>query len=800
MADQRIPPQAIDAEQSVLGAVMQNTEALHVAIEMLKADYFYIPKHRKIFGAIENLYEMSSAVDLVTVADELSKQGCLEEIGGRRYLADLTDSVVTFSNVEDYARLVIEAAVKNQLINESSEIINRSYDPSNTADDLLDFAERKIFSIKEESLKGDFMSLKTILPITFEQIEEYAKREGHVTGIPTGFPELDQLTAGFQKSDLIIIAGRPSMGKAQPLNARILMADGRWKLMGELRIGDELASVDGQLSSVVGIFPQGARQVYRLSFADKRSTECCDEHLWRVHYRGWDEPRILTTANIMKLLTRKRYHNRLWIETFSGEFGSNEPLPIDPWLLGVLIGDGTLKGSALRFSSADNELIQRIEQTIGVEMAVTPAGGYDYRIKQRGGASRKGLMGVSINPITAALRKMGLWDVSAETKFIPTDFMRASWHSRVDLLAGLLSTDGWIEKFGSLRYATCSEKLAVDIVDLVRSLGGTASYFSKSSSYSYKGQKRHGRISYVCNIQFLDPTVLSLVKHKNDRLKARQRIRRLNIVSIMPTRIAETQCIAVSHPSRQYITDDYIVTHNTAFALNIAEYVAVNKNIPVIIFSLEMAKEQLAQRLLCSRARISAHQMRTGRIADHQWTNLSIAVGPLSEAPIFLDDSASLTVMEIRAKARRMKLKYDIGLIVIDYLQLVRGQKNPESRQQEITYISQSLKALARELKVPVVALSQLSRQVEMRGREAKPQLSDLRESGAIEQDADVVIFIHRGREDDGSLSSAVDVIIGKQRNGPTGIINLAFVKDYARFELLDVYHGAPFQGEEQTG
>jgi replicative DNA helicase len=451
MADQRIPPQAIDAEQSVLGAIMQNTEALHVAIEMLKADYFYIPKHRKIFGAIQNLYEMSSAVDLVTVADELSKQGCLEEIGGRRYLADLTDSVVTFSNVEDYARLVIEAAVKNQLINESSEIINRSYDPSNTADDLLDFAERKIFSIKEDSLKGDFMPLKTILPITFEQIEEYAKREGHVTGIPTGFPELDQLTAGLQKSDLIIIAGRPSMGK-------------------------------------------------------------------------------------------------------------------------------------------------------------------------------------------------------------------------------------------------------------------------------------------------------------------------------------------------------------TSFALNIAEYVAVNRNIPVIIFSLEMAKEQLAQRLLCSRARISAHQMRTGRIADHQWTNLSIAVGPLSEAPIFLDDSASLTVMEIRAKARRMKLKYDIGLIVIDYLQLVRGQKHPESRQQEITYISQSLKALARELKVPVVALSQLSRQVEMRGREAKPQLSDLRESGAIEQDADVVIFIHRGREDDGSLSSAVDVIIGKQRNGPTGIINLAFVKDYARFELLDVYHGAPYQGEEQAG
>jgi replicative DNA helicase len=444
---ERIPPQAIEAEQSVLGSILQNAEALNIGIEMLKEEYFYLPRHRKIFAAIRKLYENSSAIDLLTVPEELTNRGQLDDVGGRKYILDLSDSVVNFANIEDHARLVIEAAVKNQLINESSEIISRCYDLGNNADDLLDYAERKIFAIKEESLKGDFVPLRTILPQTFEQIEEYAKREGHVTGMPTGYPDLDSLTAGFQKSDLIIIAGRPSMGK-------------------------------------------------------------------------------------------------------------------------------------------------------------------------------------------------------------------------------------------------------------------------------------------------------------------------------------------------------------TAFALNIAENAAVNRGVPVIIFSLEMAKEQLAQRLLCSRARISAHQMRTGRIADHQWTNLSIAVGPLSEAPIFLDDSATLTVMEIRAKARRMKLKYDIGLILIDYLQLMKGQKNPESRQQEITYISQSLKALARELKVPVVALSQLSRQVEMRGRDSRPQLSDLRESGALEQDADVVIFIHRQRDDDGSLGGAAEIIIGKQRNGPTGTINLHFVKDYARFEMADVYHGSPLLGE----
>ncbi len=444
---ERIPPQAIEAEQTVLGAILQHQEALHMGIEMLKEENFYLPKHRKIFSAIKKLYESSMAVDLITVPDELSNQGRLEEAGGRRYLLDLVDSVVSIANLEHHIRIILEAAVKNQLISDCSDIISRSYDAGSTADDLLDYSERKIFAIKEESLQGDFVSLKEILPQTFEQIEEYSKREGHVTGVPTGFPELDTLTAGFQNSELIIIAGRPSMGK-------------------------------------------------------------------------------------------------------------------------------------------------------------------------------------------------------------------------------------------------------------------------------------------------------------------------------------------------------------TAFALNIAENVAVNKGLPVCIFSLEMAKEQLSQRLLCSRARISSHQLRTGRIADHQWTNLSIAVGPLSEAPIYLDDSASLAVMEIRAKARRLKLKFDIGLVIVDYLQLVRGHREAESRQQEITYVSQSLKALARELKIPVIALSQLSRQVETRGSDARPKLSDLRESGAIEQDADLVIFIHRSLDDEGHPGSIAEIRIDKQRNGPTGIIKLAFVKEFARFELLDTHHGSPYQAE----
>ena len=228
----------------------------------------------------------------------------------------------------------------------------------------------------------------------------------------------------------------------------------------------------------------------------------------------------------------------------------------------------------------------------------------------------------------------------------------------------------------------------------------------------------------------------------------------------------------------------------TAFCLNVARTIAVEAKIPVGIFSLEMSKRQLALRLLCAEARVDAHGVRTGRLADDEWQKLSMCVGVLTEAPLFIDDTPGIGVLELRAKARRLKKEKDVGLIIIDYLQLMQGPKNAESRQQEISTISRSLKGLAKELDVPVMALSQLSRAVEVRGGERRPMLSDLRESGAIEQDADVVLFIYRPefylRKEDTEmkqLTGKAEVIIGKQRNGPVGTVHLNFVKKWAMFE-----------------
>jgi len=285
---------------------------------------------------------------------------------------------------------------------------------------------------------------------------------------------------------------------------------------------------------------------------------------------------------------------------------------------------------------------------------------------------------------------------------------------------------------------------------------------------------------------------------KKDRAQHAPRRRwRPVFTAIEPVGAAETQCIAVTHPSRLYVTDDYVVTHNTAFALNVAQHVGIALHGKVLVLSLEMSSQQIVQRMLCAEAKVDSQAVRTGYLTSSDWHRLTAAAGRLSEASIFIDDSPGLTVLEARAKARRMKAEHGLDLLVIDYLQLMRGRAAMESRQQEISEISRSLKALAKELNIPVVALSQLSRAVEARqARDFKPQLSDLRESGALEQDADVILFLYRSslyKEDlPPDEKNIAEVIIGKQRNGPVGTVKVVFLPQYARFENVADQHRQP--------
>ncbi len=423
---------------AVLGSMLLDEEAVSVAVEKLDSGCFYKNTHRKIFQTISDLFNANKAVDLITLIDALKKDGCLDEVGGASYLTSLANAVPTSANINHYANIVREKYILRTLINNSTKIISVCHESQGNIAEVVDTAERLIFEVSDRKNQGTYLQLKEIVKDSIEAIDRLYQNKAHVTGIPSGYVDFDIKTAGLQPSELIIIAGRPSMGKS-------------------------------------------------------------------------------------------------------------------------------------------------------------------------------------------------------------------------------------------------------------------------------------------------------------------------------------------------------------AFAIGIAEYAGVIEKVPTAIFSLEMSKEQLVQRMLCSHARVDAHKVRTGYLAVSDWPRLTAAAGKLSEAPIFIDDTPAISVMELRAKARRLKSHHGIKLIILDYMQLMRGSAmNMESRQQEISEISRSLKALARELSVPVIAISQLSRAVESR-TDHRPQLSDLRESGAIEQDADVVVLILREEYYNPSPDNqgVAEVIIAKQRNGPVGSLKLAFIKEFTRFDNL---------------
>ncbi|HEX7057550.1 MAG TPA: replicative DNA helicase [Bacilli bacterium] len=438
----RVPPQNLEAEQAVLGAILLDGQVLPAVMEHLNPEDFYKVGHQKIFAAIASLAEDNEPVDLVTLTSRLQDKGLLDEVGGVSYLADLANSVPTAANADFYAQVVAEKSLLRRLIRTATQIASTGYSGGEDVGELIDEAERRIMEISGRRTAKGFVSIREVLMDVFERVEFLYNHKGGTTGIPSGFPDLDKMTSGFQKSDLIIVAARPSVGK-------------------------------------------------------------------------------------------------------------------------------------------------------------------------------------------------------------------------------------------------------------------------------------------------------------------------------------------------------------TAFALNVAQNVSVRAKETVAIFSLEMAASQLVQRLLCAEANVDAGRMRTGKLEADDWEKLTMAISTLSEANFYIDDSPTITVSEIRAKCRRLKKEKGLGLVLIDYLQLIQGRsKNSENRQQEVSEISRTLKAIARELEVPVIALSQLSRSVEQR-QDKRPLLSDLRESGSIEQDADIVAFLYRDDyyNQDSEKKNIIEIIVAKQRNGPVGTVELVFLKNYNKFVSLDRTH-----------
>ena len=368
-------------------------------------------------------------------------------------------------------------------------------------------------------------------------------------------------------------------------------------------------------------------------------------------------------------------------------------------------------------------------------------------------------------------------------KHIPAMYLRASTVQRRELLAGLLDTDGTVSPSGAIQFTVTSERLALDVRELVHSLG----YRTGWSSRSVNGRSAASSVAYTLTFTTHDE-VFALTRkqvlHKERAHRATPRLASRFITSVRRIESVPVRCVEIDHPSHLYLASrSMIPTHNSTLGLDVARSASIKHGMASVIFSLEMSRNEIAMRMLSAESQVPLTHLRKGQMRDDDWTRLARTMGKLSDAPLFIDDSPNMSLMEIRAKCRRLKQRHDLKLVVVDYLQLMSSGKRVESRQQEVAEFSRALKLLAKELEVPVIAISQLNRGSEQR-TDKKPQMSDLRESGSIEQDADVVILLHREDmyEKESPRAGEADIIVAKHRNGPTDTIVVAFQGHYARF------------------
>jgi replicative DNA helicase len=787
----RTPPHDLAAEQSVLGAMLLSREAISVAMEQCHAGDFYKPAHGHVFEAISNLYGEGEPVDPVTVADELRRAGLLEAIGGTNVLIDLLASTPSTANAGRYGRIVADHSLLRRLIGAANEIADLGYDIPDDVHGAIDRAESMVFDIGQRRVADTLSPLRDLLAASLDRLEALYERGDAITGVPTGYLDIDEQLAGLQNSNLLVVGARPSIGKALALDTPIPTPEG-WKSMGTLAVGDEVYDDQGRPCDVLYTSPVYVdHDCYRVRFDDGTEIVADAGHRWlaydhpawksfrqraRLLRKGppphprlardqstrWRPPRVVTTEEMLAEGVTTGDGRPNWYLPLAGPLEAPEvDLPVDPYVLGCWLGDGHPATSPMNIGQQDQDhFVAEFERR-----------GYPLTGRSELELSR------------VELHRVGL--LPGNRKHIPGGYLRASAKQRLELLQGLMDTDGSVSATtGVAELAMANLALVEQARELVLSLG------HKPNQIRYHPIRLGpGRIAESWRFTWTprDPVFLLERKARAQASGASGRefgpgIRR-RVVSIEAVPTVPVRCISVSSSSHLFLAGDGMVpTHNTAFALGIASHAAMHANVPTLFFSLEMSHLEITQRLLSSEAQVNASRMRNGKLHESDWPKISHAIGRLGEAPLFIDDNPNLTIMDMRAKARRLKSRDGLGLIIVDYVQLMTG-RSAENRQVEVSEISRGLKILARELEVPVVALSQLSRSLEQRA-DKRPMLADLRESGAIEQDADVVMFLYRDEvyNADSPDRGTAEVIVAKHRNGPTGTARLAFLDHYAKF------------------
>lgn len=784
----KVQPQAVPLEEAVLGALMLDREALPMVMDTLRPESFYLEGHQQIYRAIIRLFERSNPVDLLTVTEELKKAGDLEKIGGGYYLVELSNRVASAANIEYHARIIAQKHIQRELISVSTRTIRDAYEDTTDVFNLLDEAEKGLFAITQNNLSRSYESMGSLSSKVLKQIEELSKKEDGLTGVPTGFTDLDRLTSGWQPSDLIIVAARPGMGKCLAKGTKVLMFNGDLCNVEDLNPGDLLMGDDSTPRTILST-TTGREMMYWVrqnKGIDYRVNESHILSLKRSRTERRHQNGDVLNISVKEYLQQSdKFKTNYKGYKTSVEF-ADKPLPVHPYFLGLWLGDGTSENSNI--STTDEAVVSYLEsysEELGLRLSgqkQAPGKCPIYCIAN----DRQHAMGYSLHGMLRALGVLG-------NKHIPQDYLINSTSKRLELLAGLIDSDGhYLVQSNGFEITQKNEKLALGIKFLCDSLGFRTSLTEKKAQIASIGFE-----TMVWRLRIygdLDKVPVRIERKQPNPWKSKIN---WQVTGIRVEADKEDDYYGFELDGNGlFLLEDMTVTHNTSMVLAVALNAALDFGKGVALFSLEMASTQLVQRLISMESEIPATKFRNGKLEDYEWQMLQTTVERLNTVPIFIDDTPAINIFELRAKCRRLKMQHDIQLVIIDYLQLMTGSADAGrggNREQEIGSISRALKSLAKELNVPVIALSQLSRAVEVRGGSKRPQLSDLRESGSIEQDADIVSFIYRPEyyqiledEQGQSLKGIAEFIIAKHRNGALDTVKLKFTDTFAKFSNLD--------------
>jgi replicative DNA helicase len=868
---ERLPPQSVEAEQAVLGGLLVTGDAISRVVDILQPDNFYRKAHQVIYASMLDLFDKSEPIDSVTVAQYLKDEGKLEHVGGRQYLVDLSMSVATTANLEYYARTVRDKATLRNLIKAGTEIVSHCYEETD-ADSALDRAESMIFGLAQNRDLKQLQHIKYIVNASFAKIEERYENRDSLSGIPSGFYDLDILTSGFQPSDLIIIAARPSMGKCLSHDSEIVLQDGTIATIKEIydRQTAKLLTLSDDYkldwTAPTAYVDDGVKPVFKVTTRLGRSIQTTITHPF-LTINGWKKLSEITAGQKIAVPRNIPVQGYARIRDCEAK------------LLAYLIGDGCLTNGKVNFTNTNptiqGDFIEAVNEfgdvTVRQERSTDRAASFTVRKNRRAiqlngeklreqlndylrhntGRSLAKDLGVTAasvshwrsgkcmpdaniaralskqlssaelsvsyraeNSVVTWLKSLDLYGRGSHDKTIPPMIFGLINEQIALFLNRLFATDGWATVYATgqsqIGYCSVSEKLVRQIQHLLLRFGVIAEL--RARSIAYRNERRQAWQLEITDKRSLEAFIgsigifgkeqavarisrsvatrhtqtncdlipmpiwqnITVAKgaeswaslgrragirshtnmHVNKReltrpklLNFSQALNNRDLANLASSDVYWDEIVSIEYAGEQQVYDltipethnfiaNDICVHNTAFVLNVAQHVALEKKVPVAIFSLEMSKEQLVQRMLCSEAGIDSNRLRTGFLQNNDWNRLAIAMGRLGEAPVFIDDSAVVSALEVRAKCRRLKAEMkELGLVIIDYIQLMQGRKATDNRVQEVSEISRSLKQLARELSCPVMALSQLSRAVEQR-QNKRPMLSDLRESGCLTGDS----------------------------------------------------------------